>query len=125
METRAEYQKMYRKEYAARHKRISITVSSDEYRALQHLAQREQERITTLVKELTFAGVSQQLATPKEMTDELRQLSFLIRNIANNVNQAAHHSNTIRQLVDEQGLLNHIKQLEDTIQAYVQGRMRQ
>jgi len=123
-DTRREYQKSYRKEHAERHRRISISVSSAEYAALQHLARKEKTKVTSLVKEYAFAGMSGTLAVPKELLDELQQLRFLIRNIANNVNQAAHYSHTIRQLADERGLLVQIKQLEDTVHDFVQERMQ-
>jgi len=50
-----------------------------------------------------------------EVNAKLEGLSLLIRNIANNVNQISKHSNEIKQLVDYNNLLGHIKGLDDLI----------
>ncbi|MBF0264123.1 MAG: hypothetical protein HQL46_02545 [Gammaproteobacteria bacterium] len=123
-ETQSDYQKNYRKQYAKSHRRISISVSNDEYKAFSHLANKEKTKVTTLIKDFAFAGLSGNLAVPKDLKKELQELKFLIRNIANNVNQAAHYSHTIRALADENGLLNQIKQLEETVQDFVQEKMK-
>jgi len=119
-EQQSEYQKKYRKQYAESHRRISISVSNDEYKAFSYLANKENIKVTTLVKDFAFAGLSNTLAVPKDLQKDLQDIKFLIRNIANNVNQAAHYSHTIRTLVDENGLLNQVKHLEDTVHDFVQ-----
>lgn len=123
-DNRSTYQKSYRKRHAERHRRISISVSNAEYSALEHMARRENTKVTTLVRDYAFAGLSTTLFVPNELKGELQQLSFLVRNIANNVNQAAHYSHTLRQVADENGLLQQIKKLEETIHAFVQERMK-
>ena len=62
---------------------------------------------------------------PAQLQEELKTLTFAIRNIANNVNQIAHHSNIVHDLTlaDENNLLQHLKQLEDVVQHYTQGRI--
>ena len=50
-----------------------------------------------------------------EVNAKLDGVSLLIRNIANNVNQISKHSNEIKQLVDYNNLLGHIKGLDDLI----------
>ncbi len=123
-DSRSDYQKSYRKQHAEKHRRISISVSNAEYSAFEHVARREDTKVTTLVRDYAFAGLTNTLSVPKELQEELQDLRFLIRNIANNVNQAAHYSNTIRALADENGLLMEIKKLEDTIHSFVQERMK-
>jgi len=123
-EQQSEYQKKYRKQYAESHRRISISVSNDEYKAFSYLANKENIKVTTLVKDFAFAGLSNTLAVPKDLQKDLQDIKFLIRNIANNVNQAAHYSHTIRTLVDENGLLNQVKHLEDTVHDFVQQRLK-
>ena len=53
-EQQSEYQKKYRKQYAESHRRISISVSSDEYKAFSYLANKEKIKVTTLVKDFAF-----------------------------------------------------------------------
>ena len=117
---RDDYQRQYRQQYNAKNKRIAITVSNAEYEALSLVARQEHKKVTALAKEYTFASLSGGLAMPKHVQDELNQLSLLIRNIANNVNQIARHSNRIGDLLadDEQSLLTHLKSPEDEIYAY-------
>lgn len=119
-DTRDDYHKAYRQQYKAQNKRISITVSNAEHEALSHMARQEHKKITTLVKDYTFASLGQRLAMPRHVQEELQQLSLLIRNIANNVNQIARHSNRVQELVadDEQSLLLHLQSLEAQIIAY-------
>lgn len=123
-DSRSDYQKTYRKHYAEGHRRISISVSIAEYSALEHVARKEGVKVTSLVHDYAFAGLSNTLLVPKELQAELQDLRFLIRNIANNVNQAAHHSNALRHVVDENELLQEIKKLEDTIHDFVQARLK-
>jgi len=114
-QSRDDYIKSYRQEYKTRTKRVSITLSNAEY-----VAKAEGKKVTALVKEYAFASLSGGLAIPTHLQEELKQLSLLIRNIANNVNQIARHSNRVGDLIadDEQSLLSHLKPLEDEIYAY-------
>ena len=61
---------------------------------------------------------------PPAIEQELKELRLLMRNIANNVNQMARHSNTIRHVDDEQGLFKHLHLLEETILTYTRNRLR-
>ena len=121
---RSDYQKSYRQKYSEKNRRISISVSNAEYSAFEQMARRENTKVTTLVKEYAFAGLTSTLCVPNELRSELQQLGLLVRNIANNVNQAAHYSNSLRRVANENGLLQCIKNLEDTIHEFVQERMK-
>ena len=121
---RSAYQKSYRQKHSEEHRRISISVSNAEYSALEKFARRENIKVTTLVRDLAFAGLSNTRYVPKGLRTELEQLGFLVRNIANNVNQAAHYSNSLRRVADENGLLQCIKNLEDTVHEFVQNRLK-
>jgi len=50
---------------------------------------------------------------------EVHSLGLLVRNIANNVNQMAHHSNSLNYMIEEQNLLQYLqtldKNMKDTI----------
>jgi hypothetical protein len=65
---------------------------------------------------------SQQI--PQEpILKELQELRFLLRNSANNINQIAHHSNTVGRLVDENGFLDEVRKMETTITDFVSARL--
>lgn len=122
---RKEYQKHYQTAYNARNKRVNLTFSKDEYALLLSAAKSQGKPLSTCAKEITLAGIQGQAIVPKNIEYELREVKFLIRNIANNVNQIAHHSNIVRDLTlaDENNLLQHLKQLEDAVQRYTEGRI--
>jgi hypothetical protein len=44
--------------------------------------------------------------------------------VANNINQIAHHSNTIQRLADENGLLLEIQKMENTINNFVTQKLK-
>jgi hypothetical protein len=121
---RDDYLKGYRQQYNAQNKRISITVSNAEYEALSHTARQEHKKVTALVKDYAFASLAGSLAMPRHLQEELQQLGLLIRNIANNVNQIARHSNRVQALVDgdEHNLLTHLQSLEKEVIAYTSGQ---
>lgn len=50
-------------------------------------------------------------------------MKFLLRNIATNINQISHRSNTLKVLVDEHGLLLQLQKLEEGISAYIHREM--
>ena len=51
----------------------------------------------------------------ESIENELHSLSLLIRNIANNVNQMAHHSNTLNYMIEEQNLLEYLQDLDKSM----------
>ena len=55
---------------------------------------------------------------------ELTKLTFLVRNIANNVNQIARHSNRVDSLVNEYELLEHLKALDQEVERFVSINLR-
>ena len=126
-EKRREYQQQYREQYKSQAKRVNLTFSQDEHRAFSRAAKAENEnmKVTTYIKQLALAGLEEQAHIPEEIKAELKTLRFAIHNIANNVNQIAHYSNTVRNMTmsDENNLLQYLKQLDDVIQSYTEGRI--
>jgi len=122
-ESRRQYQKEYREAYKARTRRVNLTFNADEYQAFSQAVSKL--KATTFIKELALAQLAAQLRLPDMITDELATLRFAILNIANNVNQTAHYSHRIRGMVeaDENDLLQHLKQLEEVIRTYTEGRI--
>jgi len=106
-------------------RRISISLSQAEFRQLSTLAKRESMKPTSFVRNLTKATLLRQVHLPANIEAELKTLRFAIRNIANNVNQIAHHSNTVHMMTvaDENNLLQHLQQLEQAVQSYTEGQI--
>ena len=120
---RTSYQKAYRKRYGS--KRVNLTLSPEEYRTFLAAANKDKQKLTSYIKSLAVSALENQAHIPQSLQAELQTLRFAILNIANNVNQIAHHSNRVRGLTahDEHNLLLHIKQLDDVVQAYTAGQI--
>jgi hypothetical protein len=69
---------------------------------------------------MALAYMKEQTFVPKMITDQLREFTLLIRSVANNINQIAHYSNTIRLMTqdNENSLLMELKKLEDLVKKY-------
>jgi hypothetical protein len=118
------YNQQYKAEYKDRMKRVSVTFSNGEYEELEKRAKKEGVKSATLIKNMAIAYHQQNTIIPEIIADELKELRFLIRNVANNINQIAHHSNTIQMLIDENGLLLEIKKMEETINTFVDKKLK-
>ena len=124
LKDRKSYQKQYKKEYAKSHRQISLSVTNTEYRDFQALAKREKTKVSTLIKNMALAYSQQETLIPKVVLEELADLKYLIRNIANNVNQMAHYSNTVHSLVEENEFLAEIQELETVVKNYTENRLK-
>lgn len=118
------YNKTYKAEYKERTNRISLTFTHTEYEELENRAKAEGVKPTTLVKNMALAYHQQTPIMPEAIKEELKELRFLIRNVANNINQIAHYSNTIQKLADENGLLLEIQKMEKTINDFVAQKLK-
>lgn len=123
-EKRKRYNQQYRAEYTQRTHRVSLTFSSVEYAEIEKRAKAEVVKPTTLVKNMAIAYHQQAPIMPEPILAELQELRFLLRNVANNINQIAHHSNTIRRLADENGLLLELQKMETIINDFVAQKLK-
>lgn len=115
--------KLYNQAYATRAHRVAITLTPAEFSELEKRAKAEGVKPTTLVKNMAIAYHQGQAITPEPILKELQELRFLLRNAANNINQIAHHSNTVGRLVDENGFLDEVRKMETTINEFVALRL--
>ena len=124
-EQRKQYQKHYREQYKSQVKRVNLTFSNAEFRKLSSVALKEKSKPTTYIKKLLMSEIEQQANIPRDIAEELKVLKFAIHNIANNVNQLTHYSHRIRELTqsEENNLLQHLKQLDESIKKYTEGRI--
>jgi hypothetical protein len=113
------YNKEYKAEYKERVHRVTLGFSKSEYTEIEQRAKKEGVKPTTLIRNMAIAYHQQTPIVPESIKEELQELRFLIRNVANNINQIAHHSNTIQRLADENGLLLEIQKMEKTINDFV------
>ena len=123
---RKAYQQEYRQRYKLESKRVNLTLNNVEYKAFKRSAkQANEKKVTKHIKDLALSGLNNQPILPEDLKAELQTIRFAIYNIANNVNQIAHYSNTMRSLVqsDENNLLSYLKQLDEAVRSYTEGRI--
>lgn len=111
---RSEYQKTYRKQYKVQAKRVNLTFSNPQHRDLSRAAKSEDKALSAYVKDLALDAHlgKAEASLPEEVMERLDDLDRVFRTIANNVNQIAHHSNIVRQVLDEQDVLAYLHRLE-------------
>lgn len=116
---RREYQKQYKEEYNKTVKRVNLTLTQTEYSYFKKIADRERVKVGKIIKTMALAQIGKTFYQPEEIQKKLDDLIFLIRNIANNLNQIARHSNTIKIVLDENKVFTYIKNLEQSIKEHL------
>lgn len=120
------YHKKYREEYKNKVKYITIAIPLKMYEELEKLSVTEEEKISPLIRKMAWAYMCEQTFVPKEISEQLREFALLIRSVANNINQMAHYSNTLRIMTqsDEHSLLMELKKLEDLVKEYTINQLK-
>ena len=111
-DTRKSYQQRYRAEYKKQMRRVSVSLSQDELARLVARAGLYGERPTTHIKRCALAqidGVSHPTPAAAERLDEL---VFLLRNIANNLNQLTRYSHKTRAIWEPGQVLAMLAEIE-------------
>ena len=121
---RKAYLKSYLKDYRTNAKCVNLVVPLADYRKLERAAKREGMKPTRLLVVLGIGAIDEATYVPAALSGELRQLKFLIRNIANNLNQIAHHTNTVKRAADAGLVFAELKRLERCIEEYTRGRLK-
>jgi hypothetical protein len=83
--------------YRATTKRINCTLTNAEYAAVKARADRLKMKPTACFKALALSYSEQHYLIPAGVEAKLEAVIFLLRNIANNVNQVARRANQTRQ----------------------------
>ncbi len=113
------YQKIYQKNYNKTKKRIIIRLVPEEYNYFKKIADQENIKITKLIKVMALAQIGKTFYQPKEIQKKLNEFIFLVRNIANNINQIARHSNRVKKVFHENKILSYIKELENEVKQFI------
>lgn len=116
----SEKRKRYLDEYVDKRKRVNISLSADEYSKISYLADLNNTKPTSFITQLVQHHLNKSPFISSQLQDEIKDMKFLLRNVANNINQIAHRSNTLKVMVDERDLLMELKKLEDGIASFIQ-----
>lgn len=115
--------KDYRIAYKARAKIIKVALSNELHAVLAERAKTEGITPTGLVRELVASGLTGNPRVPAAVAQELKSLERLVRSIANNLNQLAHHANTVRRVIDVPSIFTELKRLDTAVRAYTLERL--
>lgn len=118
------YHKEYRKDYDKKTKYVTVSIPISEYEELEKQAKKEGVKVSTLIKNMALAYMQTKTLTPKAIEDRLSEFIFLMRNVANNINQIARNSNLLKHLVEENSLLMELKKMEDLVKEYTLNKIK-
>lgn len=103
---------------------MSVTLSPDEFKQLEQMAKVEKTKPTALLKKLAFSSMNKKADFPLDVSVDLGELVNILRGVANNINQMAKHSNTIKRVTDESRLFTMLKAIEDENRKFLESKMK-
>jgi len=112
------YQENYRKEYLAKRKRLSVTLDLKEFDKLQKIAAKENTTEGRILAKLGFCYLEQKYHVPWQLENQLSEFIQNCRAIGNNINQLAHHANSVGRY-DHEILLKHVMELETQVRSFL------
>ena len=120
------------KDYRSNKCRKEIYFSPADMKEFERIAKAERTTSGVVIRNMALAYLqNRRLPSQKEILrlesihDEVNKLSLLIRNIANNVNQIAHRSNSLKTMVDDHDLLLHLKKLDELVRDSVEKQINE
>lgn len=119
-----EYQREYRKRTAKKRKEVSVSLPADDHRELHAYAKSQKLSLARLLREASLHQMRGTQIRSKAIEEQLSELRFLVSNIANNMNQIAHHSNRVKHVVDENGVLQRFAELDALLVDFVDSRLK-
>ena len=114
-----EKRKSYLKKYKQETKRVSITLTNEEYQELLKLSKKARVKPTTYLKNSYLSNKDKTYLLSGDLKAELQSLNFAIRNIANNINQIANHSNIFKAVSNPKAIKEKLQELEELILNFV------
>jgi len=117
---RAKYLKKYKQQRKSKFKELKITLDIKNYEKLKNEALKYKITPNKLIVKQALAYKNSNYLVPKNIDDDLKQLIFLFRNIANNINQATKHSNIFKKIIGTNKFITNLKTLEKNIIDFIQ-----
>jgi hypothetical protein len=115
----AEYLRQYKKEHPPVGKRVNITLSESEYARLVEVASESGERPTTFLRNVALAALEGRRVLAKEEEAKVDEFVRVVRGIANNLNQMARYSNTMRGMLDEREVGYQLLHMEEVFRRFL------
>jgi RNase H-fold protein (predicted Holliday junction resolvase) len=121
----SEYQRQYRAKHRKTRKEVSVSLPISLHKEFSSFAKRQNMSLARLMRESTDLQIRGNTLKSRAVEEELKELRFLISNIANNVNQMARHSNQIKQVTDENEVFQKLHELEQLVTNFTNNRLKQ
>jgi len=120
---RKQYQQRKKQERKQTHKRVELQFTTREYAQFEKIAKKEGVTVNALIKNMAVAYRDTKHFVPAQIQESLNTLTFLIRNIANNLNQLSHSSNIFYD-IDRDRVFEHLAQMDEQVQEFVKGKLK-
>jgi len=111
---RKAYQKDKNSQRNTTHKRVELYIPLQEFKSFERLAKKEKTTPNKLILSMATAYRDEQKIVPKSLKKRLDEHNFLIRNMANNLNQIAHSSNIFHD-AEKQNILKNLQHLNEAV----------
>jgi len=116
---RVKYLKDYKLKRKKHIKELKITLSVKEYEVFKKEATKYGITPNKLIINQALAYKNSNYLVPKSIDEDLKQLIFLFRNIANNINQIAKHSNIFKKLIGTNKIITNLATLEKSVIGFI------
>ena len=117
----AEYLREYKKVHPPVGKRVNITLCEEEYQRVSEEARLRGETAALCVRRLTMFALDNRPRLSREDEDKADAFVHVVRGIANNLNQMARYSHTMRGMLDEREVGYQLQYLEDAFRKCLEG----
>lgn len=118
MDNKQAYQKAYKLKYNKRHKNVNVSLTLAEYKQLCAVSKLHDMKPTTMLRELALSKLNDTELATADVIAALNEHNRLVRSIANNLNQMAHHANIFSE-VDKATVFNHLRQLHEQVAEFI------
>jgi hypothetical protein len=119
-----EYQRSYRTKNGHKRKVVSVAMSHDDHRDIARFAKDQGLSLSAILREATLHQYRNRQLHDPSVAEDLKELRFLLSNFANNMNQTAHHSNRLKQVIDENGVLQRFAELDQMLCEFIETRSK-
>jgi Bacterial mobilisation protein (MobC) len=119
-ESHSDYMKSFRATQRAQGvRRVSVTLSSEEYERLIAHANKHEAPPTAHLKQLAFSYLDKTYLVPSDITARLQAVTAILRGIGNNLNQLARHSNEMKAFMDTNEVRLQLRRMEAEVKSFV------
>jgi hypothetical protein len=118
---KAEYLREYKRTHTPVGKTVKSTFSDEEYKRLATYAKTCGETAAKSARRLALSALDNRPSLSKADEDKVDAFVHVVRGIANNLNQMARYSNTMRAMLNEREVGYQLQYLEEVFRKFLEG----